>query len=132
MDQIVIGVLGIEGLLRCRDLPSFCRQPCFNPAFKLFIDDIEGMLAVSGLIVNTFNHIEAQVLSHMAPLFSNVYTIRSLLLASTSVGEKNQKLSEIFPVAAVLLAPPFPCPSGLGFMKGRNSKSKGSWIRLRF
>ncbi|KAB1222704.1 UDP-glycosyltransferase 85A5 [Morella rubra] len=128
MDRIVIGVLGMEGLLRCRDLPSFCRQPCFNPAFKLFIDDTEGMLAVSRLIVNTFNDIEAQVLSHMAPLFSNVYTIRSLSLASTSVGEKNQKLSEIFPVAAVLLAPPFPRPSGLGFTKGRNKSEAGLFV----
>jgi UDP:flavonoid glycosyltransferase YjiC (YdhE family) len=78
MDCTVTGIPGMEGLLRRRDLPSICRQELDDPALQLFIKETQAMTQGSPLILNTFDNLEASILSHLAPLFSKIYTIGPL------------------------------------------------------
>jgi hypothetical protein len=95
MDCTVTGIPGMEGLLRRRDLPSICRQELDDPALQLFIKETQAMTQGSPLILNTFDNLEAPILSHLAPLFTKIYTIGPLhALLRSRIGEDvSQSLS---------------------------------------
>jgi hypothetical protein len=95
LDCTVTGIPGMEGLLRRRDLPSICRQELDDPALQLFIKETQAMTQGSPLILNTFDNLEASILSHLAPLFSKIYTIGPLhALLRSRIGEDvSQSLS---------------------------------------
>ncbi|KAE8099294.1 hypothetical protein FH972_017286 [Carpinus fangiana] len=78
MDLMVAGVPGMEGLLRRRDLPGICRRQPDDPSFQLFVVETQAMTRASALILNTYDDLEAPILSHLAPLFSKIYTIGPL------------------------------------------------------
>ncbi|GLT65371.1 hypothetical protein SLA2020_378090 [Shorea laevis] len=88
LDRTITCIPGMEGLLRGRDLPSLYREPLDCPAYELFIKDNQAMAQGLPLILNTCDNLEAPILSHLAPLFSNVYTIGSInALLRSRVGE---------------------------------------------
>jgi hypothetical protein len=78
MDLMVAGVPGMEGLLRRRDLPGICRRQPDDPIFQLFFVETQAMTRASALILNTYDDLEAPILSHLAPLLSKIYTIGPL------------------------------------------------------
>ncbi|KAL5550188.1 hypothetical protein UlMin_000364 [Ulmus minor] len=77
MDTIVIGVSGVEtGLLRRRDLPSFCRSMKESPSvFEFFVKHTQDLTRSSAFILNTFEELEAPILSQLVAPFPKIYTI---------------------------------------------------------
>ena len=84
MDRMVKGVPGMEGLLRRRDLPSLYRQQLDHPFLQFFFGEIKAMTRTSALILNTFDDLEDPSLSHMATLFSRIYTVGPIATLLTS------------------------------------------------
>ncbi len=65
-----------------------CRKELYDPALQLVIKETQAMTQGSPLILNTFNNLEAPILSHLAPLFSKIYTIGPLnALLRSCIGE---------------------------------------------
>ncbi|KAF3456522.1 hypothetical protein FNV43_RR02682 [Rhamnella rubrinervis] len=76
MDKLVNGVPGMEGLLRFRDLPSYCRVSDVKDLI------LQGVVRVyrqctqgQGLILNTFEELEEPIISHIRPHCPNIYPI---------------------------------------------------------
>ncbi|KAF8042309.1 hypothetical protein BT93_A0820 [Corymbia citriodora subsp. variegata] len=72
------GLPGAEGLLRRRDLPSICRSQVNGNSYRYFKDENIAMTRACALIVNTFDALEASMLSHLATIFADIYTIGPL------------------------------------------------------
>ncbi|KAH6762730.1 hypothetical protein C2S52_020163 [Perilla frutescens var. hirtella] len=77
LDEIIINTPGMEGILRRRDLPSFCRAIDFNDVqVKLVLREVDNIpLLARGLILNTFHQLDAPILSHMLTVAPNIYAI---------------------------------------------------------
>ncbi|KAF8397376.1 hypothetical protein HHK36_016289 [Tetracentron sinense] len=76
MDRPIKSVPGMETLLRRRDLPSICRlKDLENPVLQFFVYETFNIARASGLILNTFDDLEAPILSHIGPHFPQLYTI---------------------------------------------------------
>ncbi|KAF8397373.1 hypothetical protein HHK36_016286 [Tetracentron sinense] len=76
MDRPINSVPGMETLLRRRDLPSICRlKDLENPVLQFFVNETFNIARASGLILNTFDDLEAPILSHIGPHFPQLYTI---------------------------------------------------------
>jgi len=79
MDRIITNIPGMENLLRCRDLPSFCRE---NKKDHIRIDEVvlrtKQSLKANAFILNTFEDLEASVLSQIRIHFPKLYTIGPL------------------------------------------------------
>lgn len=79
MDTTITNVKGMEGFLRCRDLPSFCRvQDLGSPDFKMVLSETQQTPRAKGLILNTFEDLEGSTLSHIRNICPNLYTIGPL------------------------------------------------------
>ncbi|XP_030450048.1 7-deoxyloganetic acid glucosyltransferase-like [Syzygium oleosum] len=95
LDKEFHGLRGAEGLLRRRDLPSLCRSQIDSNLFRYFIDETIAMTQACALILNTFDALEAPMLSHLATIFSDVYSIGPLhALAIQSKGGHSSGRSE--------------------------------------
>ncbi|KAK1316069.1 UDP-glycosyltransferase 85A5 [Acorus calamus] len=76
MDERIQSVPGMEGFLRRRDLPSFCRtKELADPTFQLHLIETQAAIRCSGLILNTLDPLESTVLSHIRSQIPNVYPI---------------------------------------------------------
>jgi len=79
MDRIISNMPGMENLLRCRDLPSFCRP---GTKGNLSIDWVsfqtKQSLLADALILNTFEELDRLVLSQIRLHFPKVYTLGPL------------------------------------------------------
>ncbi|KAK2996333.1 hypothetical protein RJ639_026433, partial [Escallonia herrerae] len=76
LDTPITSVPGMEGLLRRRDLPAFCRSgDLSNPSIQLFKTEIQELPRAHGLILNTMEDLEGPVLSHIRAQCPNLYTI---------------------------------------------------------
>nr|GMC95972.1 7-deoxyloganetic acid glucosyltransferase-like [Ipomoea batatas] len=66
-------VPGMEGLLKVRDLPRFCRTVCpqAEKSRKLFIAEIQSLRKAHGLILNSFEELEGPILPHIRTHFPN-------------------------------------------------------------
>jgi len=76
LDAQITSVPGMEGYLRCRDLPSFFRA--YDPNHQITQRIWRQALCyprAQGHILNTFEDLEAPLLSHMRDLCPNLYTI---------------------------------------------------------
>ncbi|XP_062006838.1 7-deoxyloganetic acid glucosyltransferase-like [Rosa rugosa] len=78
MAMTVRGILGMECLLRRRDLPSICRLPIEHPVIQFYMEEAKSITRASSIIINTFDDLESSVLSHIASRFSNIYTVGPL------------------------------------------------------
>ncbi|XP_057762674.1 7-deoxyloganetic acid glucosyltransferase-like [Arachis stenosperma] len=82
MDRIISTIAGMENLLRCRDLPSFCRpnrakgEP-FIP-LETIVSETHQTLRARAVIFNTFDDLEAPVLSHLRRRFPTIFTVGPL------------------------------------------------------
>lgn len=79
MDAPIANVRGMEGFLRRRDLPSFCRvQDLGSPDFRMVLNETQQTRRADGLILNTFEDLEAPILSLIREICPNLYTIGPL------------------------------------------------------
>ncbi|KAJ0101017.1 hypothetical protein Patl1_06504 [Pistacia atlantica] len=79
LDSLITTVPGMETFLRGRDLPSFCRPNDINdPIFQQFMDWILKSSETNALILNTFEDLEAPILSHIRTKYPKIYAIGPL------------------------------------------------------
>ncbi|XP_031263646.1 7-deoxyloganetic acid glucosyltransferase-like [Pistacia vera] len=79
LDSLITTVPGMETFLRGRDLPSFCRPNDINdPIFQHFMDWILKSSETNALILNTFEDLEAPILSHIRTKYPKIYAIGPL------------------------------------------------------
>ncbi|CAI9091600.1 OLC1v1026672C1 [Oldenlandia corymbosa var. corymbosa] len=78
MDVAITNVKGMEGFLRRRDLPSFCRSGIRSPDFEMILTETAQTPRANGLILNTFEDLEGPILSQIRTFCPNLYTIGPL------------------------------------------------------
>ncbi|CAN4094790.1 unnamed protein product [Withania somnifera] len=79
LDALVNNVPGMEGVMRRRDLPSFCRAPDVDsPIIQLVIKEGKHIVQAQGLILNTFEGLEGPILSQFRALCPNIYAVGPL------------------------------------------------------
>ncbi|XVF83825.1 hypothetical protein PTKIN_Ptkin16aG0524300 [Pterospermum kingtungense] len=81
MDRLITRVPGMETFLRCRDLPSFCRaSDIMDPFLQLLATETRNNFKSHGFLLNTFEDLEGDVLSHMRTKCPRIYTVGPLHL----------------------------------------------------
>ncbi|KAL2548793.1 UDP-glycosyltransferase 85A3 [Forsythia ovata] len=76
MDQIEKSVPGMEGFLRYRDLPSFCRVNNINdPKLHTVNSETSQTTRAQAVILNTFEDIEGPIVSHIRKHIPRLFTI---------------------------------------------------------
>ncbi|XP_071689420.1 7-deoxyloganetic acid glucosyltransferase-like [Rutidosis leptorrhynchoides] len=79
LDQLITSVPGTEHVIRRRDLASFCRSNDLSePVIELILKEAKTVPRANGLIINTFEELDALVLPHMRKLCPNTYPIGPL------------------------------------------------------
>ncbi|KAL7587389.1 hypothetical protein Lser_V15G36177 [Lactuca serriola] len=78
LDERIVNVKGMEGFLRRRDLPSFCRSGLSNTTFQEVTSITRRTPDAHALILNTFEDLEGPILSHIQKHCPNIYTIGPL------------------------------------------------------
>ncbi|RZC85556.1 hypothetical protein C5167_041742 [Papaver somniferum] len=79
MDRLVKSVPEMECFLRCRDLPSFYRAKEVNHPILEFVNTATlYSIRATAHILNTFDDIEAPVLSHLMSYWPKLYTVGPL------------------------------------------------------
>lgn len=79
LDALVKSVPGMEGVMRRRDLPSFCRSPDVDiPIIQHIIKEGKHIVQAQGLIFNTFEGLEGPILSQFRAICPNIYAIGPL------------------------------------------------------
>lgn len=69
----------MDGFLRRRDLPSFCRVgDVTHPDFQLFVNETLKSSRAQGLILNTLEELEGPILAQTRSQFPKIYTIGPL------------------------------------------------------
>ncbi|XP_021289554.1 7-deoxyloganetic acid glucosyltransferase-like [Herrania umbratica] len=96
MDKLVTCIPGLENVVRRRDLPGIFRIKRANdPALESFINDQTLVLPrASGLILNTFDELEAPVIAKLGSHFTKVYTVGPLHGLSTV------RINDLIPLAS--------------------------------
>ncbi|KAL7146885.1 hypothetical protein ABFS83_06G072300 [Erythranthe nasuta] len=75
-DLPVTSVPGMEGYLRRRDLPAFCRVNDVNdPVFQTIITESKRTARSNGLILNSFEDLEGPILDQIRNHIPNLYPI---------------------------------------------------------
>lgn len=90
LNELVEGVEGLEGVARWKDLPSYFRQGGGFPeaGMQYFINVANSMKRASGLVLNTFDALDPDNLTPLAPLFKKIYTVGPLIAhKKTRIGE---------------------------------------------
>ncbi|CAK9187026.1 unnamed protein product [Ilex paraguariensis] len=78
LDAKLTCVPGMEGFLRQRDLPSFCRASELIDStiqLQLVLKQVQKFPKAQGLILNTFEELEGHLLSHISTVCPNLYAI---------------------------------------------------------
>ncbi|KZV49996.1 7-deoxyloganetic acid glucosyltransferase-like [Dorcoceras hygrometricum] len=76
MDELVKSIPGMEGFLRCRDLPSFCRVDDTNDPTLWSLFNIARQTArAKAVIMNTFGYLEQPILSNISKHMPRIYAI---------------------------------------------------------
>ncbi|CAI9759719.1 unnamed protein product [Fraxinus pennsylvanica] len=79
LDELVVNAPGMEGFLRRRDLPSFFRSKDLNdPHIQTILEKNKNLPLYQGLIFNTFEDLEAPILSEMSKICQKIYAIGPL------------------------------------------------------
>nr|AFK79038.1 glycosyltransferase UGT6 [Bupleurum chinense] len=93
-DKKVTCIPGTEKYLRPRDLPSFFRtSDLSDPIVHLILQEIEAIPKSQGIILNTSEHIDGQIISQLSTYCSNVYTIGPLHALHKSIMLSKDKAS---------------------------------------
>ncbi|XP_002525850.2 7-deoxyloganetin glucosyltransferase [Ricinus communis] len=92
LDTTVDWIPGMKGI-RLKDLPTF-RTTDPNDFFLNFsIQEVYGALRASGIILNTYDELEHEVLVALSSMFPPIYTIGPLDLVGAKNAEKDQNTS---------------------------------------
>ncbi|XP_019151550.1 PREDICTED: 7-deoxyloganetic acid glucosyltransferase-like [Ipomoea nil] len=77
LETLVTGVPGMEGLLKVRDLPHFCRakDPWAEESGKLIMAEIHAVPKAHGLILNSFEELDGPIMAHIRTHCPNTYMI---------------------------------------------------------
>ncbi|KAL2548758.1 UDP-glycosyltransferase 85A1 [Forsythia ovata] len=76
MDQIVTSVPGMEGFLRYRDLPGFCRVNDINePKLHILKSETRQTTRAQAAIANTFEDLEGPIVSQIRKHIPRIFTI---------------------------------------------------------
>ncbi|EYU19963.1 hypothetical protein ABFS82_06G071500 [Erythranthe guttata] len=79
LDEIIINAPGMEGIIRRRDLPSFCRTKDLNDRIiQLVLKEDKHIPLAQGLIFNTFQELESPILSQLLNISPNIYAVGPL------------------------------------------------------
>ncbi|KAI3695832.1 hypothetical protein L1987_78834 [Smallanthus sonchifolius] len=78
MDERIVNLKGMEGFLRQRDLPSFCRSDINNYTLRQVSSITRRSSDAHALILNTFDDLEGPIISQIQKHCSNIYTIGPL------------------------------------------------------
>ncbi|XAR65878.1 7-deoxyloganetic acid glucosyltransferase [Bertholletia excelsa] len=79
LDSPVRSVTGMEGLLRRRDLPGFCRSTSLaDPVLQWITSETQQTTRARALILNTFEDLEGPILAQIRTKIPNVYSIGPL------------------------------------------------------
>ena len=79
MDRLITKVPGMETFLRSRDLPSFCRTSNMEETLlKMVTEATRKSARAQALIFNTFEDLEAPILSQIRKHWPKIYTIGPL------------------------------------------------------
>ncbi|XP_011076757.1 7-deoxyloganetic acid glucosyltransferase-like [Sesamum indicum] len=79
LDEIIRNAPGMEGIIRRRDLPSFYRTNDVNHVtIQLVLKEDKHIPLAQGLIFNTFEELEAPILSQMLNVCPNIYAVGPL------------------------------------------------------
>ncbi|KAI3458622.1 hypothetical protein Pfo_015285 [Paulownia fortunei] len=79
LDEIITNAPGMEGIIRRRDLPSFCRTNDLNDRIiQLVLKEDKHIPLAQGLIFNTFQELEAPILSQLLNICPNIYAVGPL------------------------------------------------------
>ncbi|KZV57724.1 7-deoxyloganetic acid glucosyltransferase-like [Dorcoceras hygrometricum] len=94
LDEMIINTPGMEGILRRRDLPSFCRaKDLDDPVLKVILKEDEHIPLAQGLIFNTFQELEGPILSQMSNICPNIYAIGPLTVIENARFEVETTMS---------------------------------------
>ncbi|KAG8380768.1 hypothetical protein BUALT_Bualt06G0050400 [Buddleja alternifolia] len=79
LDEIKRNTPGTEGIIWRQDLPSLCRTKDLNdPTFQLVLKETKHIPLAQGLIFNTFQQLEAPILSQFLNICSKIYVVGPL------------------------------------------------------
>ncbi|XP_022942863.1 7-deoxyloganetic acid glucosyltransferase-like [Cucurbita moschata] len=99
MDRIIDKIPGMENLLRCRDLPGFCRaaDPNNDPVLQFVVNQSIRSTKFDALILNSFEDLEGPILSKFRTLYSTIYPIGPLhaLLKAKLANEETESLNSM-------------------------------------
>ncbi|KAI3473177.1 hypothetical protein Pfo_030050 [Paulownia fortunei] len=84
MDRLIPCIPGLENIMRRRDLPHICRLEPESQVLQFYISQTSKMTKASALILNTFEELEAPIISHLRSIFPAVYAIGPLHTALKS------------------------------------------------
>lgn len=97
LDAKITTVPGMEDLLRRRDLPSFCRTNDLNDSImQRVLKEEQELPKAHGLILNTFQHLEAPILNHIRTICPNLYPIGPLHSLHRSTMLSTHKTSQAY------------------------------------
>ncbi|XP_076906902.1 7-deoxyloganetic acid glucosyltransferase-like [Bidens hawaiensis] len=78
LDERIVNVKGMEGFLRRRDLPSFCRSGLSNRTLQQVSSITRRAPDADAIILNTFDDLEGPIVSQIQKHCPNIYTIGPL------------------------------------------------------
>nr|XP_043606018.1 7-deoxyloganetic acid glucosyl transferase-like [Erigeron canadensis] len=78
LDERILSLKGMEGFLRRRDLPSFCRSDINNKIFQQITRISRRTTEAHALLINTFDDLEGPIISQIQQHCPNIYTIGPL------------------------------------------------------
>ncbi|KAB1208760.1 UDP-glycosyltransferase 85A1 [Morella rubra] len=80
LDTVIDWIPGMKDI-RLRDLPSIVRMTNANDViFKFLVDAVERAPKASGIVIQTFDALEREVLNALSPMFLRVYAVGPLQL----------------------------------------------------
>ncbi|KAI3971201.1 hypothetical protein MKW92_020251 [Papaver armeniacum] len=101
MDRLVRSVPEMESFLRCRDLPSFYRAKEVNHPNLEFVNAANSYsIKATAHILNTFEGIDALILSHLRSYCPNLYTVGPLNALLNTLRSTTTKSSPSSPVSS--------------------------------
>jgi len=90
---VLSSIPGLENLLRDCDLPSYFKPKPGNSFLDFFMKETLTMTRASALILNTFDHLEAPIITKLTTVFPRVYSIGPLHTHVKNQVTKNPSLS---------------------------------------
>ncbi|KAM7526413.1 hypothetical protein LguiA_016315 [Lonicera macranthoides] len=78
MDRQISCIPKLETILRRRDLPMVFTPKTEESFIQFILSQISKMTQASGLILNTFEELEAPMISQLGSIFPNIYTVGPL------------------------------------------------------